>query len=39
MGDHVNGRVLNFLASIYMVIIMVVAIVTIPLMIITKGGA
>ncbi|MEY2398009.1 MAG: manganese transport protein [Actinomycetota bacterium] len=39
MGDHVNGRVLNFLASIYMVIIAVVAVVTIPLMIITKAGA
>ena len=39
MGDHVNGRVLNALATVYLVILVVVAVATIPLMIITKGGA
>lgn len=39
MGEHVNGPVLNCLASIYMVIIVVVAVATVPLMIITKAGA
>ena len=40
MGDeHTNGRVLNALAMVYLVILVVVAIVTIPLMIITKAGA
>ena len=39
MGDNVNGKFINGLASIYLVILFVIAIVTIPLMIITKGGA
>jgi Mn2+/Fe2+ NRAMP family transporter len=39
MGEHANGPVLNFLATIYMAIIVVVSVATIPLMIITKGGA
>ena len=40
MGDeHTNGRALNALAMVYLVILVVVAIVTIPLMIITKAGA
>jgi Mn2+/Fe2+ NRAMP family transporter len=39
MGEHTNGRLLNFIASVYLVIIVVIAVVTIPLMIITKGGA
>ena len=39
MGDDVNGRVLNFIATIYLVIILVIAVATIPLMIITRGGA
>jgi Mn2+/Fe2+ NRAMP family transporter len=38
MGEHTNGRVLNVLGSIYLVILVVVAIVTIPLMVITKAG-
>jgi Mn2+/Fe2+ NRAMP family transporter len=39
MGDHVNGRLLNTVASIYLVILVIVAVATIPLIIITKGGA
>jgi Mn2+/Fe2+ NRAMP family transporter len=39
MGDAVNGRILNGLASVYMVILAVIAVVTVPLIIITKGGA
>ncbi len=39
MGDHTNGPVLNAIATVYMVLLVVVAVVTIPLIIITKGGA
>jgi manganese transport protein len=39
MGEHRNGPVLNFVATIYLFIIVVIAVATIPLMIITKGGA
>jgi Mn2+/Fe2+ NRAMP family transporter len=39
MGDKTNGRFLNAIASVYMVILVVVALITIPLIIITKGGA
>jgi manganese transport protein len=39
MGDRVNGRVGNALAFAFLVIIMLIAIATIPLMIITKAGA
>ncbi|MDX6274069.1 MAG: manganese transport protein [Frankiales bacterium] len=39
MGDKKNSRVTNFFASIYLVIIMVVAVITIPLMLATKAGA
>jgi Mn2+/Fe2+ NRAMP family transporter len=39
MGDNVNGRILNALGVVYLAILGVVAIATIPLMIITKGGA
>jgi hypothetical protein len=39
MGENTNGPVLNFIATCYLVLIVVIAIVTIPLMIITKGGA
>jgi Mn2+/Fe2+ NRAMP family transporter len=38
MGEHTNGRVLNALASVYLVILVLVAVATIPLMIITKAG-
>jgi len=37
--DHTNGRFLNAVASVYLIILLLVAIATIPLMIITKGGA
>jgi Mn2+/Fe2+ NRAMP family transporter len=39
MGENTNGRMLNFIATLYFCLIVVIAIVTIPLMIITKGGA
>lgn len=39
MGESTNGRFLNGIATVYLVIILVIAIATIPLMIITKGGA
>ncbi|MGI8664065.1 MAG: NRAMP family divalent metal transporter [Acidimicrobiales bacterium] len=39
MGGEVNGRLINALASVYMVIIFVAAIAAIPLMIATKAGA
>ncbi len=39
MGDKVNGRLSNFLASIYLVIVVVAAVAAIPLMLATKAGA
>ena len=39
MGDHVNGRFGNAIASVYFVILVVVSVATIPLMIVTKAGA
>ena len=39
VGDHCNGRALNFVATIYFVLLVIVSIATIPLMIITKAGA
>lgn len=39
MGDNVNGRFGNAVASFYLVVIVVVAVATIPLMIVTKAGA
>jgi len=39
MGDKVNGRVLNAIATVYLFILAVVALATIPLMVITKAGA
>ena len=38
MGDHTNGRLLNTVATVYLVILAVVSVATIPLMIITKAG-
>src|SRR6478609_8310495 len=38
MGDHTNGRVLNGIATVYLVLLSVVAVATIPLIIITKAG-
>lgn len=39
MGDRVNGRVTNAIATVYLALLLIVAAATIPLMIITKGGA
>ena len=39
MGEDVNGRVQNAIASFYMVLLTVVALATIPLMIATKAGS
>ncbi|MBV8959461.1 MAG: divalent metal cation transporter [Actinobacteria bacterium] len=39
MGDEVNGPIVNGLATIYLIIILLIAVATIPLMIITKAGA
>jgi Mn2+/Fe2+ NRAMP family transporter len=39
MGEKVNGRFINFVGSIYLVILTLISIATIPLIIITKGGA
>jgi manganese transport protein len=38
MGEHVNGRVLNAVALVYLVIILAAALAAIPLMIITGAG-
>ena len=38
MADKTNGRLLNVVATIYLVILVLVSIATIPLMIITKAG-
>jgi hypothetical protein len=38
MGDKVNSRFTNALASVYLILIVVVALATIPLMIVTKAG-
>jgi manganese transport protein len=39
MGENVNGRLLNTIATIYLIILLAVAVATIPLMIITRAGA
>ena len=39
MGDRVNGRITNAIATVYLVLLLIVSVATIPLMIITKGGA
>jgi len=38
MGEHRNGRFLNAVATVYLVLLVAVAIATIPLIIITKAG-
>ncbi|MGV9770434.1 Nramp family divalent metal transporter [Streptosporangium sp. NPDC003464] len=38
MGEKVNGRFSNFLGTIYMVLLIVVAVAAIPLMLATKAG-
>jgi manganese transport protein len=39
MGDKTNSRFLNAVASVYLVLVLLVAAATIPLMVVTKGGA
>jgi len=39
MREKVNGPVANLLGSIYLVIVVVVAVAAIPLMLATKAGA
>jgi Mn2+/Fe2+ NRAMP family transporter len=39
MGDRTNSRLLNAIAFPYLVLLLLVAVATIPLMVITKGGA
>jgi Mn2+/Fe2+ NRAMP family transporter len=38
MGDETNGRVMNVIASVYLVIILVASLAAIPLMIVTGAG-
>lgn len=38
MGEHRNGRFLNGVASVYLVLLVLVALATIPLIVITKAG-
>jgi manganese transport protein len=38
MGEHTNGRVLNFFALIYLGLLLVASIAAIPLMIVTRAG-
>ncbi len=39
VGEHVNGRLMNAVSTVYLVLILVAAIAAIPLMILTKAGA
>jgi len=39
MGEHVNGRVVNVLGMVFLVIILVASIAAIPLMIVTGAGS
>jgi Mn2+/Fe2+ NRAMP family transporter len=39
MGPHVNGRVVNTLGSVYLVVIMAASLAAIPLMVVTGAGA
>ena len=39
MGHRTNGRIVNAIATIYLILLVVISLATIPLMIITKGGA
>jgi Mn2+/Fe2+ NRAMP family transporter len=39
MGERTNGRVLNTIATFYLLLLGVISVATIPLMIITRGGA
>jgi manganese transport protein len=39
MGNSVNGRITNAIGTVYLVLLLLVAVATIPLMIVTKAGA
>jgi len=39
MGDKVNGRLLNAVGTVYLIILVIVSVAAVPLIIITKGGA
>jgi len=39
MGDRVNGRLINLVATVYLIILSAVAVAAVPLIIITRGGA
>ena len=39
MQEHTNGRFLNAIATFYLVILLAVSLATVPLIVITKGGA
>ena len=39
MGERVNGRLMNAVATVYLVILTVVALAAVPLIIITRGGS
>jgi Mn2+/Fe2+ NRAMP family transporter len=39
MGDKTNGPVLNAIATVYLAILLLIAVAAVPLIIITKGGA
>jgi hypothetical protein len=38
MGEHVNGRAMNVLGTVYLAILVVAALAAIPLMIATEAG-
>jgi Mn2+/Fe2+ NRAMP family transporter len=39
MKEKVNGRILNTIGTVYLILLTVIAMATIPLMVITRGGA
>jgi len=39
MGDKVNSGLVNALATVYLLLLLVVAVATIPLMVLTKAGS
>jgi Mn2+/Fe2+ NRAMP family transporter len=39
MGDKVNGRIMNAIGFVYLVILTIAALAAVPLIVITKGGA
>ena len=38
MGDKANSRASNLLATVYLLLLLVVSVATIPLLIVTKAG-